>query len=96
MKKEDFEQEKRSFRTSCSASACDGWFSSDNPPNDSRSILIWTEQGMAEGSYSSGKFLQFRWSCYPNVICWKEFPKPPFAYIADQQWFEQFKKEDKQ
>jgi hypothetical protein len=58
---------------------CDGWFKSDSPPNDSRSILIWTEQGMAEGSYSSGKFLQFRWSCYPNVICWRELPKPPFA-----------------
>lgn len=58
---------------------CDGWFSSDNPPNDSRSVLIWTEQGMAEGSYSDGRFLQFRWSCYPKVICWRELPKPPFA-----------------
>ena len=54
---------------------CDGWFSSDNPPNDSRSVIIWTEQGMAEGSYSNGKFLQFRWSCHPKVICWRELPK---------------------
>ena len=59
---------------------CDGWFKGDVPPNDSRSILIWTEQGMAEASYTPDKgYLQFRWSCYPKVLYWREFPKPPFV-----------------
>lgn len=49
----------------------------ERTPEDSRSVLIYSEEGgIAEGSYSAkdNKFLQFRWSCYPKVTHWREFP----------------------
>lgn len=48
-------------------------------PESSKHVLIYSKEGgVAEGSYSAYRWVQFRWSSTNvQVTHWAEMPKPP-------------------
>lgn len=54
----------------------DKWYDITYVPDNPRSIILYTLEGSeAEGKYSNGKWIQYRWSCEVNPLAWREMPR---------------------